>query len=75
MPVRSAAVRAHELPVTIPPLSEQAADSLDARWAVWVEHGREHERAVKRNLRLALLGVAVIALPATVFYILAAGGR
>ena len=41
--------------------------SIDARWAAWIERGRQHDLAVKRKLRIALLGAAVIGLLVALF--------
>lgn len=51
------------LPLAIPLLPDHASDaSLDARWAAWLERGREHDRGVSRKLRITLVGASVIGL-------------
>jgi len=49
--------------------------SSEARWAAWIERGRRHDLAVKRKLRIVLLGAAVVGLPAAFFYVIGAGAR
>jgi hypothetical protein len=59
-----------------PPLPAPLADSsFDARWAAWIERGRQHDLAVKRKLRIALLAAAVVALLVALFFGLAPGAR
>jgi len=45
----------------------QADSSFDARWAAWIERGRQHDLAVKRKLRIALFAAVVALLIALVF--------
>jgi hypothetical protein len=58
----SPAVRGPSAPSTTQPSDSGTDASFDARWAAWIERGRQHDRAVKRKLRIALLGAAVIGL-------------
>lgn len=52
-------------------LPHQGADpSLDVQWAAWIERGRVHDLAVKRKMRLALLGAAVISLFVVLVFVL-----
>jgi len=76
MSVQSAPVVRNPGPPATPPLANQEVDSSsDARWAAWIERGRRHDLAVKRKLRIALLGAVVVGLLAALFYVLAAGAR
>ena len=56
-----------------PPLAQEVDSSSDARWAAWVERGRKHDLAVRRKMRIAAVGAAVIALLAAVFFGLTGG--
>ena len=58
-----------------PRADPQADSSFDARWAAWIERGRQHDRAVNRKLRIGLCAAAVIALLAALFLGLASGAR
>jgi hypothetical protein len=49
--------------------------SFDARWAAWIERGRQHDLAVKRKLRIALLCAAALGLLVAIFLGVAAGAR
>jgi hypothetical protein len=68
----SFAVREPSPPLATPPQSNPGADSsFDARWAAWIERGRQHDLAVKRKLRIALIGAAVVGLLVALFFGLA----
>ena len=76
MPVASSsAVHEPDPPLAIPPESDQSARSFDARWVAWIARGREHDLAVKRNLRIAALGGAVMGLSAALSCAFAGGAR
>ena len=49
--------------------------SFDTRWAAWIAHGRQHDLAVRRKARVALLAVAIIGIPVALFFGLTAGAR
>jgi len=51
----------------------QPDPAFDARWVAWLERGRQHDRAAKRTLRIALLGAAIIGLLVAVAFGLASG--
>jgi hypothetical protein len=51
----------------------QADSSFDARWAAWIERGRQHDLAVKRKLRIALFAATVVALLIALVFGLASG--
>lgn len=58
------------------PVPDPAVDSsFDARWEAWIERGRQHDLAVKRKLRIALLCAAAIGLLVAIFFGVAAGAR
>ena len=42
--------------------------SFDARWAAWIERGRQHDLAVKRKLRIASLCAAAIVVLVAIFF-------
>jgi len=48
--------------------------SFDVRWAAWIERGRQHDLALERKLRIALVGVAVLGLPFALFFFARAAG-
>jgi hypothetical protein len=56
-----------------PQADPQAASSFDARWAAWIERGRQHDLDVKRKLRIALFAAVVVALLVAIFFGLAPG--
>jgi hypothetical protein len=56
-----------------PQANPQSDSSFDARWAAWIERGRQHDVAVKRKLRIALLAAAVVALLVASLFGLASG--
>jgi hypothetical protein len=58
-----------------PQADPQADSSFNARWAEWIERGRQHDLAVKRTLRIALSAAAVVALLVALFLGLASGAR
>jgi hypothetical protein len=41
---------------------------FDAHWAALIERGRQHDLAVKRKLRIALLCAAAIDVPVAIFF-------
>lgn len=55
------------------PQADPQAASFDARWAAWIERGRQHDLAVKRKLRIALFAAVVVALLVAIFFGLAPG--
>ena len=71
----SAAVREPNSPLATPQPDPEAGASFDARWAAWVERGRQHDRAVKRKLRIALPGAAAVGILIALFFGLASGAR
>ena len=71
----SAAIREPSPPLATPEPEREAESSFDAHWAAWIERGRQHDLVVKRKLRIALLGAAVIGLLVAVFFGLASGIR
>ena len=71
----STAIREPSFPLATPEPDRVAESSFDAHWAAWVERGRQQDLVVKRNLRIALLGAAVIGLLVAVFFGLASGTR
>jgi len=70
-PVLEAAWR----PTTSAQSPSDATSSLDARRAIWVERGREHDRNVQRKLYPALIALVAIALLAALFLGAAVGVR
>lgn len=56
------------------PLSDPVESSFDARWAAWVERGRQHDLALQRKLRIAFPVAAAIGL-LLVLIDLTVGGR
>ena len=71
----SAAVHEPSSPLTTPQLAQGTDSSFDARWAAWIERGRQHDLAVKRKLRIALLCAAAIGVLVAIFFGVAAGAR
>ena len=53
----------------------QAGASFDARWAAWIERGRQHDLAVQRKLGIALIAAAVVAVLVALLVSLASGAR
>ena len=66
----SAAVRARVSPIVTPAADPAADDAFEARWAAWIERGRQHDLAVRRKLRIALLGAAIIGIVVALFFVL-----
>jgi hypothetical protein len=61
MPVEAPpAVGEPSTPVAAPQPGRAENSSFDARWEAWIERGRQHDLAVKRKLRIALLCAAAI---------------
>jgi hypothetical protein len=60
--------------VATPPPDRGTNSSFDARWA-WIERGRQHDLAVKRKLRVALLCAAAVGVLVAIFFGLTAGAR
>jgi hypothetical protein len=56
-----------------PHADPQPDSSFDARWAAWIERGRQHDLAVKRKLRIALFAAVAVALLVALFFGLASG--
>lgn len=71
----SAALREPSSPLAARQADPGADPSFDARWAAWIERGRQHDLATKRKLRIALLCAAAIGLPAAIFFGVTAGAR
>lgn len=71
----SAAVREPSPALATPNAVPGADASFDARWEAWIERGRQHDLAVKRKLRIALLCAAAIGLLVVIFFGVAAGAR
>lgn len=73
----SVAVLDPDLLLATPRKFDLTADSsFDSRWGAWIEDGRQHELAAKRNLHVALLGIAGVGLVAlALFFGLAEGAR
>ena len=71
----SAAVREPSPPLATPQPDPGSDSSFDARWAAWIERGRQHDLAVKRKLRIALLCAAAVGLLVAIFFGVAAGAR
>ena len=55
--------------------AEDVNASFDARWAAWIERGRQHDLALKHKVRIASIAAAVIGLLAAAFFGLTAGAR
>jgi hypothetical protein len=62
------AVRAPSPALPAPQADPRATSSFDARWAAWIERGRQRDLAMKRKLRIASFAVAVVALPVAFFF-------
>ena len=62
----SAAVREPSRPLATP--QPDPDSSFDARWEAWIERGRQHDLAVKRKLRIALLCAAAIGVLVAIFF-------
>jgi hypothetical protein len=62
-------------PATLQQSHRKVDSSFDAIWAAWIERGRQHDRAVKRKLRVAVLGTVVVGLLTALFFGLAGGAR
>ena len=76
MPVEApAAVGESSTPVATPQPDQGENSSFDARWEAWIERGRQHDLAVKRKLRIALLCAAAIGALVAIFFGVAAGAR
>ena len=71
----SSAVHETSAPFTTPQPDPGENSSIDARWAAWIERARQDELAMKRNLRMALLGTAVIGVLLALFFGLTSGAR
>lgn len=71
----SAAVREPRPPLTTPQPDPGSDSSFDARWAAWIERGRQHDLAVKRKLRIVLLCGAAVGLLVAMFFGMTAGAR
>lgn len=67
----SAAVREPSPPLATP----QPDPGSDARWAAWIERGRQHDLAVKRKLRIALLCAVAVGVLVAIFFGVAPGAR
>lgn len=70
-----AAAREPSPPLVTPQPDSGTDSSFDARWEAWIERGRQHDLAVKRKLRIALLCAAAIGLVVAIFFGVAAGAR
>jgi hypothetical protein len=68
--------QAASAPINTPPVSAyQPVDSeFEQRWAAWVARGRQHDLAVQRKLRLALIAGAVVLVLGAVLFRLFGGG-
>lgn len=64
----SAAVREPSPPLATPQPDSGADSSFDARWEAWIERGRQHDLAVKRKLRIALLCAAAVGVLVAIFF-------
>ena len=64
----SAAVREPSPPLATPRPDPGTDSSFEARWEAWIERGRQHDLAVKRKLRIALLCAAAIGVLVTIFF-------
>lgn len=54
----------------------QAGDAaFEERWAAWGARGRQHHRAFRRKLRIALLAAVVIGPLAALIFAFAGGAR
>lgn len=62
-------------PSATPQAGPQADSSFDARWEAWIERGRQHDLAGRRNSRIALFAGAVLALLGFLFFGFASGAR
>ena len=71
----SAAVREPSSPLAAPQLAQATDSSFDARWAAWIERGRQHDLTVKRKLRIGLLCAAAIGVLVAISFGVAAGAR
>ena len=67
-------VEVREPDPALPPVTNQATDvsSFDARWAVWVERGRQHSIELRRKLGIALLGAVIVGILVALFLVAAA---
>ena len=63
-------VRAGGSPVVSAPADPAAESSFDARWAAWIERGRQDDVATRRKLRIAFLGAAIIGIVVALFFAL-----
>jgi hypothetical protein len=64
----SAAVPEPSPPLATPQAIPATDASFDARWTAWIERGRQHDVAVKRRLRIALLCAAAIGVFVAIFF-------
>jgi len=64
----SLTVGARGSPVVSPAADPAADASFEARWAAWIERGRQHDLATRRKLRIALLGAAIVAIVVALFF-------
>jgi hypothetical protein len=64
----SVAVREPSPPLATPQPDSGTDSSFDANWEAWVERGRQHDLAVKRKLRIALLCAAAIGVLVATFF-------
>ena len=76
MSVQSSVVCTSSPALPIPPQPDDGSGvSFDTRWAAWIERGRQHDRAVTRQVRMTSVTVAVVGLILAVFFGLTAGAR
>ena len=76
MSVQSSSVVCDSSPALATSQPEQATDvSFDAHRVAWVARGRQHDRAMKRKMRIAAVAAAFPGLLVAVFFGLTAGAR
>lgn len=76
MPVEAPLAVGEPMTLVAPPQPDRGENSsFDARWEAWIERGRQHDFAVKRKLRIALLCAAAIGVLVAIFFGVAAGAR
>jgi len=71
----SPTIREPSSPLATPEPDVGTDASFDARWAAWIEGGRQQNLVVARKLRIVLLCAAVVGLLVAVFLGLASGTR